>query len=120
MKHLFKFALLLSLGWNIFLVIGVITNQDYAITRAAGGQFESFPTGIRVAYCVTLAILIFQSQILFSKKRWPRALYALFFILGCSSVIVNGISRSADERWNVIPAAVIAYAFFKEWKQQAN
>jgi hypothetical protein len=33
---------------------------------------------------------------------------------------MNAISRSAEERWNVIPAAVIAYAFFKEWKQEAN
>lgn len=116
MKHLFKSALLLSLGWNIFLVIGVITNQRYAITRAAGGQFEAFPTGIRIAYCVTLAILIFQSQILFSKKRWPRALYALFFFLGSSSVLMNAISRSPDERWNAIPALIIAIAFFKKWR----
>lgn len=118
MKHLFKSALLLSLGWNIFLVIGVITNQEYAITRAAGGQFESFPTGIRIAYCLTLAILIFQSQILFSKKRWPRALYALFFFLGCSSVLMNAISRSADERWNAIPGLVIAIAFYRKWKNK--
>lgn len=117
MKHLFKATLLLSLGWNIFLVIGVIANQEYAITRAAGGQFDSFPTGIRAAYCVTLAILIFQSQILFSQKRWPQALYALFFFLGCSSVLMNAISRSAEERWNVIPAAVIAYGFYREWKR---
>ena len=116
MKHLFKSALLLSLGWNIFLVIGVITNQEYAITRAAGGQFESFPNGIRIAYCVTLAILIFQSQILFTQKRWPRALYALFFFLGCSSVLMNAISRSADERWNAIPALLIAIAFYRKWK----
>lgn len=120
MKLLFKPLLLLSLGWNIFLVIGVIANQDYVLTRAAGGQYETFPTGIRIAYCLTLAILIFQSQMLFAEKRWPRALYATFFFLSCSSVLVNGISRSADERWNVIPAAVIAYAFFKEWKQEAN
>ena len=118
--RLMKPALLVSFSWNIFLVIGVITNQGYAMTRAAGGQFDSFPTGIRIAYCVTLAILIFQSQILFSKKRWPGALYAIFFFLGSSSVLMNAISRSVNERWNVIPAAVIAYAFFKEWKQGKN
>ena len=116
MKHLFKPALLVSFGWNIFLVIGVIANQDYALTRAAGGQFESFPTGIRIAYCLTLALLIFQADILFSQRKWPQALYAIFFFLTCSSVLVNAISRSADERWNVIPALIIAIAFYKKWR----
>ena len=116
MKHLVKPALLLSFGWNIYLVIGVIANQDYALTRAAGGQFESFPTGIRAAYCLTLALLIFQLEILFTRRKRPQALYAIFFFLGCSSVFVNAISRSVDERWNVIPAAIIAIAFYKKWR----
>jgi hypothetical protein len=116
MKHLFKSALLLSFGWNIFLVIGVIANQEYALTRAGGGQFESFPTGIRIAYCLTLVLLIFQAEILFSSRKRPPALYAIFFFLSCSSVFVNAISRSADERWNVIPAFIIATAFFKKWR----
>jgi hypothetical protein len=116
MMRLIKPVLLLSFGWNIFLVIGVIANQNYARTRAAGGQFDSFPTGIRIAYCVTLAILIFQSQILFSKKKWPGALYAIFFFLGSSSVLMNAISRSPDERWNALPALIIAFAFYRKWK----
>jgi hypothetical protein len=116
MKHLFKPALLLSFGWNIFLVIGVIANQDYALTRAAGGQFEDFPVGIRIAYCFTLVLIIFQAEVLFSRRYKPRALYAIFFFLSCSSVLVNAISRSGDERWNVIPALVIAFAFYKKWR----
>lgn len=116
MNRLIKPALLLSFGWNIFLVIGVIANQEYAFTRAAGGQFESFPTGIRIAYCLTLALLIFQAEILFSRRKRPQALYAIFFFLSCSSVFVNAISRSADERWNVIPALIIAIAFYKKWR----
>lgn len=116
MKHLFKSALLLSLGWNIFLVIGVIANQSYALTRAGGGQFDTFPTGIRITYCVTLALLLFQADILFSARKRPPVLYAIFFFLSCSSVFVNAISRSADERWNAIPALIIAIAFYKKWR----
>lgn len=118
MNRLFKSALLLSIGWNIFLVIGVITNQDYALTRAAGGQFEDFPIGIRIAYCLTLALVLFQSEILFSRRTWPRALYVIFFFLSCSSVFVNAISRSADERWNAIPALIISTALYKKWRSR--
>ncbi len=116
MKHLYKSALLLSFGWNIFLVIGVIANQSYALSRAAGGQFDSFPTGIRIAYCLTLALILFQMEILFSSRKRPTALYAIFFFLSCSSVLVNAISRSANERWNVIPALIIATTFYKKWR----
>jgi hypothetical protein len=118
MNRLLKAAVLASFGWNIFLIVGVITNQSYATTRAAGGQFESFPTGIRATYCITLAIVIYQLEVLFTNIRRPEWIYKVFFFLGLSSVLVNAISRSADERWNVIPAAIIAFAFWKRWKSQ--
>ena len=39
---------LLSFAWNVFLLIGVVLNLGFVHTRAAGGQFTDFPTGIRV------------------------------------------------------------------------
>jgi len=36
-------AVLLSFGWNIFLLVGVILNNGFVHTRAAGGQFTDFP-----------------------------------------------------------------------------
>jgi hypothetical protein len=118
MNRLLKAALLASFGWNIFLIVGVIANQSYATTRAAGGQFENFPMAIRATYCITLAIVIYQLEVLFTNIRRPHWIYQLFFFVGLSSVLVNAISMSADERWNVIPAAVIAYGFWKRWKSQ--
>ncbi|MSY61038.1 MAG: hypothetical protein F2661_01250, partial [Actinobacteria bacterium] len=50
MKRLFSAAVLLSFIWNLILVLGVVLNMDYALPRAAGGQFESFPTSIRILY----------------------------------------------------------------------
>jgi len=41
MKRLFSTAVLLSFIWNLILLIGVVLNMDYALPRAAGGQFES-------------------------------------------------------------------------------
>ena len=82
MKSLLKPLLGISLIWNFYLVIGVILNQSYALTRAAGGQYESFPMGIRVAYLVTLAILIYQALIFFTNVKRPAWIYKVFFFLG--------------------------------------
>lgn len=107
-----KLATTVSLLWNIYLVIGVINNSSYALTRAAGGQFASFPNGIRAAYVVTLMILLYQSLVLLGNHQTPQWVLTAMLIMGISSVAVNAISRSANERWNAIPAAVIAYAVF--------
>lgn len=117
MNKVFKPLLALSLIWNIALVAGVVFNQDYALTRAAGGQFETFPASIRIAYLLTLAILAYQFLIFFSTIKRPSWIYKAFFFLGLLSIGVNAISRSANERWNVIPATVIAIAFYKKWKK---
>jgi hypothetical protein len=117
MNKVFKPLLALSLIWNIALVAGVVFNQNYAHTRAAGGQFSTFPVSIRIAYLLTLAILFYQFLIFFSNIKRPEWIYKTFFFLGLLSIFVNAISRSANERWNVIPALVIAYAFYKKWKK---
>jgi hypothetical protein len=117
MNRIFKASLLLAFGWNLFLVIGVIANQNYALTRAAGGQFESFPSAIRIAYLINLAIVIYQIDLLFSKIKRSDLIIKVFFILSTLSFIVNAISRSANERWNAIPAALIALAFYREMRK---
>ena len=105
-----------SLLWNIYLVIGVISNQSYAFRRAAGGQFTSFPTGIRVAYVITLVILLYQTLLLLGNQSTPHWVLTAMFVVGLLSVLVNAISRSPLERWNAIPAAIIAYAVYRRRK----
>ncbi|CAB4697254.1 unannotated protein [freshwater metagenome] len=102
--------------WNIFIVISVVFNSSFALTRAAGGQFTSFPVGIRVTYLGTTMILILQAVTLVQiwqgyaiKPTWlPKA----FFLMGLVSTFVNMISRSQNERWNGFTAAIVAYAFW--------
>ena len=120
MRSLLRPLLALSLAWNIYLVAGVILNQSYALTRAAGGQYETFPTGIRAAYLVTIAILFYQVLVLFTQVKRPTWVYKVFFFLGIGSFLVNAISRSSNERWNAIPAAIIAFAFYREWIKSKN
>lgn len=112
MNRSLRTATSLSLLWNIYLVVGVINNSEYARTRAAGGQFQSFPTGIRIAYVITLMILLYQTLVILGGQSAPRWILTTMLVMGIFSVVVNAISRSANERWNAIPAAVIAYAVF--------
>jgi len=111
-----KFVITLSMAWNLALVVGVVFNKSFALTRAAGGHYENFPTAIRVAYVVTAALLIWQYRTLLNlwghRSINPPWLPRLFLIISLISALVNAISRSSAERWNAIPALVIAYGFW--------
>jgi len=109
-------AVLLSFAWNIFLLVGVILNIEFVHSRAAGGQFTDFPTSIRVVYILQLALVVYQVwifKLIFNREpirlKW---LPKLFFIVGIIGILLNALSRSSNERWNVIPAIIITWAFW--------
>ena len=107
---------LLSFAWNAFLLIGVVLNLGFVHTRAAGGQFTDFPTAIRVAYVLQLALVAYQvwifKQIFLSASVKPKWIPKFFFTLGILGISANAASRSSNERWNVIPAAIITWSFW--------
>jgi hypothetical protein len=107
---------LLSFAWNAFLLIGVVLNLGFVHTRAAGGQFIEFPTEIRVVYFLQLALVIYQvwifKLIFHSDSVKPNWIPKLFFTLGIFGILANAASRSSNERWNVIPAAIITWSFW--------
>jgi len=109
-------TVLLCFAWNTFLLIGVVLNFDFVHSRAAGGQFKEFPKEIRVVYFLQLALVIYQAwifkQIYHSDQVKPNWIPKLFFILGILGILLNAASRSANERWNVIPAAIITWSFW--------
>ena len=109
-------AVLLCFAWNAFLLIGVVLNLGFVHTRAAGGQFTDFPTAIRVAYVLQLALVAYQvwvfKQIFHSASVKPNWIPKLFFTLGILGILANAASRSSNERWNVIPAAIITWSFW--------
>jgi uncharacterized membrane protein len=115
MKRIFRVAVLLSFAWNLALVVGVVLNAGYALPRAAGGQFESFPMGIRLLYISTTFVVLYQIyvylQIMQNKSVKPVWVPKAFAYLGLVSVFMNAISRSTQEQINVIPASIIAVAF---------
>jgi hypothetical protein len=125
MKHkTFVAAVYASFAWNLYLVGGVILGSSFALDRAAGGQFEVFPTYIRVIYILNFALIVYQVMI-FGRYEYglaikPKWIVKAFVILGVLGILANAASRSVDERWNVIPAIIITFAFYRILKSDTN
>ncbi len=107
-----------SLLYNHIILMSVTLNAEWVKTRAAGGQYESFPPTLRViyfvmaAFMITLAIWLWdhrEQKLNSGSKRLAKILSATFAI----SMIFQLISRSPDERWNAIPAFILAFTFFR-------
>ena len=109
-------VVLTSFAWNLYLVLGVMLGASYALDRAAGGQFEFFPTSIRAIYVLNFALVFYQMVIFINYLRGqvvkPKWILKVFIILGILGILANVASRSPLERWNVIPAAIITLAFY--------
>lgn len=121
-SKVFAAAVIASFAWNLYLVLGVILGASYALDRAAGGQFEYFPTSIRVIYILNFALVFYQMVIFIRYQRGqivkPKWILKVFIILGILGILANAASRSPLERWNVIPAAIITLAFYMSYLKQ--
>lgn len=121
-SKVFAVFVLTSFAWNLYLVLGVMLGASYALDRAAGGQFEFFPTSIRVIYVLNFALVFYQMVIFIRYLRGqiikPKWILKVFVILGILGIIANAASRSPLERWNVIPAAIITLAFYMSYMKQ--
>lgn len=123
-KKTFAAAVYASFTWNLYLVGGVILGASFALERAAGGQFEVFPTYIRFVYLFNFALIVSQVVIfrryqygVAIKRKW---IVKAFVILGILGILANALSRSTNERWNVIPAAIITFAFYRILKSETK
>jgi hypothetical protein len=107
----------LALAYNALILISVTLNLDWAKPRAAGGQFENFPVGIRFIYCGMFIGMVFLMLFL-----WRHRTYSLDYsgirlarIIGyvfIASTLVQIVSRSPEERTNALPASIISLTFF--------
>ena len=108
----------LSLLYNIVLLLSVTMNYKWATTRAAGGQFDSFPISIRILYFFmatfmgALMFWVWDKREGISTLRSQRLSNALAILFSLST-LMQLISRSSDERWNAIPAIILAITFHK-------
>ena len=124
MNKTFVAAVFASFAWNLYLVGGVILGASYALDRAAGGQFEVFSSYIRIIYILNLALIAYQVLIFtrfsYGMAVWPKWIVKVFVILGALGILANAASRSANERWNVIPALIITFAFYRILKSDTK
>jgi hypothetical protein len=112
-------GVLASLVWNFYLVLGATLNNKSILTRVAGGGFDSMPMGLRIAYGVQSALIIYQMYFVTMLYRrngaWSKNSYLIariFLILSGVGTLVNAISRSPAERWNAIAALIITVGFY--------
>ena len=121
MKKIIPALVFASFAWSLYLVVGVVLGADYALTRAAGGQFDSFPTYLRFLYLINTAVIVWQvivyMRLLQNKAIKPVWTLKVFVILGVLGTLANAASRSADERWNVIPMLITTIVFLNYRKK---
>lgn len=107
----------LSLSWGIFLNTAVVANLEFVRPLAAGGQFDTFPTIIRLIYLVQTVWLIYQTYVFNRLTKnlpiKPRWIITIFVYLGLIGTLLNLISQSNLEQLNALPLAVITYSFWK-------
>ena len=94
----------------------MVLNLDWVRTRAAGGQFKTFPIGIRFVDFLMGVFMVFLFGLLWNHRNKPmdekgpmvtRIIGYTFFV----STFFQLVSRSTDERWNAIPALILAVTF---------
>ncbi|MEY2637733.1 MAG: hypothetical protein RLZZ194_223 [Actinomycetota bacterium] len=115
LKYLIPLSIL-SLIFNAAILFSVTLNLDWVRTRAAGGQYKNFPIGIRFVDFLMGIFMLFLIAMLWNYREKPmdekgpvvtRIIGYTFFI----SMFFQIASRSMDERWNAIPAGILAVTF---------
>jgi hypothetical protein len=115
LKYLIPLSLI-SLIYNIVILLSVTLNLDWVRTRAAGGQYTDFPIGVRFVDLLMAIFMVFLIGMLWNHRekqmdeKGPtvtRIIGYTFFI----SMFFQIASRSMDERWNAIPAGILAVTF---------
>jgi len=105
-----------ALAINVAILVSVSLDLDWVRTRAAGGQFDEFPVAIRVIYLAmaigTLLLMRFLVTLYGDATVRQQKVAKWFGVLFLLSTFTQLISRSPDERWNAIPAVIIASTFF--------
>ena len=124
LKYLIPLSII-SLIYNAAILFSVTLNLDWVRTRAAGGQYETFPIGIRFVDFLMGIFMLFLIAMLWNHREKPmdekgpmvtRIIGYTFFI----SMFFQIASRSMDERWNAIPAGILAVTFIALSRRESD
>lgn len=115
----------LALMYNAALLFSVTLNLPWAKSRAAGGQYDSFPLAIRALYFLMfLGMLVLMNFLWHNRNakmskaavQFSRMLSYLFIL----STIIQLLSKSSAEQFNAIPSAIIALTFLVLHRRNMN
>lgn len=118
LRGLVTIAVLAASLWNLILVGSAVFNAHWVLTRVSGGQYQSLPIGVRIANFGFTVLTVW--VILFLWRLWKTGgarnpgdvkWSNLIVILYAASTVMNMVSKSPEERWNVIPAMIVAGGF---------
>ncbi len=119
-KRFISLFISLSLLWNVAILLASLTNAQWVLPRVSGGQYKSIPIIVRALNLVvalfSLYLIYFTNNLVKNDGVWSQksALIARSVTLAFAlSTMVNMISRSQPERWNALPACIIALGIFK-------
>jgi hypothetical protein len=118
-RQVFNILLFPALVINFYLVFSGALNIKSMLPRIAGGGFESLPSGLRLIYLGFSVFMIWQllyaNRLINLATPWSsRTNRTVGFLIALSvfSALINAISRSPVERWNAIPALMVALGFY--------
>ncbi|MFM7462547.1 MAG: hypothetical protein ACKO29_00515 [Actinomycetota bacterium] len=109
-----------SLLWNLVLVASVALGDERFSSRVAGGGFDQYPVGLRIAYLPTTILTISLIWFALVERKVPNRfhprLHLAISILFSLSLVVNLASPSEPERFNAIPTLLIAVYFLARYR----
>lgn len=105
----------LCLLWSVVLTGLAGLGNSWVLDRVAGGTYagESMPAGMRVIYLLSAllsaAVMLIVLRIFSGGAgKFLRALGWVAVAVFALSTLANAMSSSGPERWNALPAALVA------------
>lgn len=115
MRKTWFYLALTSLVWDVIVTGSVALNLTWVKKIAAGGQYETFPSNVRITYLTTVLFALWAITVIWklkdkfdqSQNKFVWVIMVLYFL----SAIAQLTSKSGAERFNLIPALLIAFGF---------
>jgi hypothetical protein len=122
MKKLSVFLTAIALLVDFVMVLSVTLNLTWVRSYAAGGQYTTFPGSVRFMYVFQVGFVVAVAWFLWKVKdglkshsdsNFALAVICIYAISAASQLF----SKSAHERLNFIPAAIIMWGFYSLRKE---
>ena len=77
-------------------------------------------TPSRIPFALVAYQVVIFTRFSYGLAIKPNWIVKAFVFVGALGILANAASRSANERWNVIPALIITFAFYRILKSDTK